>query len=109
MLRYGIGLAIPRGTLLPTWAITLSINVTGSFLIAFLSAIGQRHYPNASFFRPLLITGFCGGFTTFSTFTYEAHSLFARGDTRLAGLYIISSLLFAFAGLLLGYYLGEKM
>lgn len=108
-LRYGIGQAAAHAAMLPSWVVTLVVNVVGSFLIAFLSIWGQRQYPDAIFFRPLLITGFCGGFTTFSTFTYETHSLFTQGDTRLALLYISSSLLLSICGLLLGYYVGSKM
>jgi CrcB protein len=71
---------------------TFLINVTGSFLIGLLLVIldrGDLLHPN---YRPLLVTGFLGGFTTFSSFEWE---MFALGRTTppLALFYGISSVL----------------
>lgn len=83
------------------WA-TLLINVTGSFILGFILRASVGHpalTPNA---RALLATGFCGGYTTFSTFSFETATLIERGDYGRAGMYIllsvVVSLLATFAG-----------
>ena len=106
-LRYGIGQAAAHAAMLPSWVVTLVVNVVGSFLIAFLSIWGQRQYPDAIFFRPLLITGFCGGFTTFSTFTAESYVMFREGAYGLALLYIAGSVLIGLLALWVGLYVSR--
>ena len=65
---------------------TLFINLLGSLVIGFLSAkFQQSHWFEGD--QLLLITGVCGGFTTFSTFSLESLQLIQNGDTPLA-LYI---------------------
>ena len=70
---------------------TLAVNITGSLLLGFLlryvletPAIG----PDA---RALLTTGLCGGYTTFSTFSYETVRLVEDGEYRRAALYVALS------------------
>ena len=73
---------------------TLTVNVTGSFLLGFLLGLQfARGLPDGV--TTLLGTGFCGAFTTFSTFGYETVRLLEEGSTWAAGVN-------AFAGLLLG-------
>ena len=70
---------------------TLAINVTGSLLFGFLLRYALATSvitPNA---RALLTTGFCGGYTTFSTFTYETVTLLLDGEYRRAALYMLLS------------------
>lgn len=93
-----LGPAFPFGT--------LAVNLTGCFLIGLFSAMaGQRGLlgPTGKLF---LMTGFCGAFTTFSTFMLEADSLTQTGGTLKALLYIFASVaagfLFFKAGLFLG-------
>lgn len=60
---------------------TLAVNLAGCFLIGFLSALSDEKFllsPNA---RLLLMAGFCGAFTTFSTFMLETHNLIRAGET----------------------------
>ena len=69
---------------------TFAINITGSFLIGLLLVLSDREdllHPN---FRPLLITGLLGGYTTFSTFEWEVFAL-ARAGSWLACVYGASS------------------
>jgi CrcB protein len=59
---------------------TFLINVGGSFLLGFLGGLlATRALPHADSLRLALGVGFCGGFTTFSTFEYETHALLEDG------------------------------
>src|SRR5258705_8231480 len=90
--RYLASLAIQLGPPFP-WA-TLFVNVTGSFIIGFYAALSG---PDGRLFasaqqRQFVTTGFCGGFTTFSTFSLETFRLFQAGDTRTALVNIAASI-----------------
>ena len=101
MLRFGVGLALVRliGTIAFPLAI-LSVNVVGSFLMGMCVVwLGLRGMTNLS---PLMMTGVLGGFTTFSTFSLEAFTLFERGDLGLAGLYVVLSVVLSILGLVVG-------
>jgi fluoride exporter len=58
--------------------------------------------------RALLTTGFCGGYTTFSTFTYETAALIEDGDYHRAAWYVALSVAFALAGTFLGFGLARE-
>lgn len=59
---------------------TFAINVSGSLLLGFLTGLGLHHaFPKAP--RLVLGTGFCGSYTTFSTFTFETVRLTEEGAT----------------------------
>jgi CrcB protein len=78
---------------------TFAVNLAGSLLLGFLLG-AQRHLglPTAAF--ALLGTGFCGGLTTFSTFSYETLRLLEDGAISEAGLNMLGSLV---AGVLLAW------
>ena len=65
---------------------TFLINVGGSFLLGFLAGLlATRALPHSDSLRLALGVGFCGGFTTFSTFEYENHALLEDGLWLLRG------------------------
>ncbi len=77
---------------------TFLINVGGSFVLGLIGGLLASHtVPHADAIRLALGTGFCGGFTTFSTFEWETHALFEDGVWLPALTNIFLSL---FAGLL---------
>jgi fluoride exporter len=85
MLRYG---AVDASLTLfgPAWPVgTLTVNVVGSFLIGFLAGLVR---PESRFYlephvRMLLMTGFCGGLTTFSFFSWQLLMFVAAGHLML--------------------------
>ena len=93
VLRYGVSLLSQAalGGHFP-WG-TLIVNVLGSCLIGWLAATFSRssHSPLARL-QPLLVAGFCGGFTTFSLFSLETLYLVQVGKPAMALIYIVVSL-----------------
>jgi len=64
------------------WA-TFTINVSGSFAIGFLTIVLARWLPHPNV-RLLVLVGFLGGYTTFSTFAFDSLTLLERGETGLS-------------------------
>jgi CrcB protein len=79
---------------------TFLVNITGCFLIGILYALSERGNILSPAWRMLLITGFCGGFTTFSSFAQENIQLLKAGDFIYFGLYTASSV---FLGIIAAY------
>lgn len=79
-LRYGVSLwaAAHLGATFPYG--TLLINVAGSFVIGLVMAVSTQFRPMSEPLRLLVVTGLLGGFTTFSSLSYEAYSLLAQGN-----------------------------
>ena len=87
--RYGVGLATERLT--ATWPIgTLLVNIVGSFFLG-LFTFWLRTPPFDPALRAALTIGLCGGFTTFSTFSYESVVLGEQGGLARALTYIALS------------------
>ncbi len=82
---------------------TLVVNVLGCFLIGLLIGLCSE----TTYLRLLFITGFCGGFTTFSTFTAESYVMFREGAYGLALLYIAGSVLIGLLALWIGLYVSR--
>ncbi|MDQ0319979.1 CrcB protein [Pararhizobium capsulatum DSM 1112] len=93
VLRYLVGLGTLRsfGPGFP-WG-TLTVNVTGSFLIGVLSEVVIRKFGASPEMRVFLVTGILGGYTTFSAFSLDAVTLFERGETLPAALYVGASVI----------------
>lgn len=81
---------------------TFAVNIIGCFLIGLLWAFFSREVSWSDDGRLLLMTGLCGGFTTFSAFTLEGVSLLKENKTGLLLLYIGASVLTGLAATYIG-------
>ncbi len=93
------GTGFPIGTLL--------VNVSGSLLIGFLLRYATGATGVSPEVRAMLTAGFCGGYTTFSTFSYETLSLVEDGDYGRAALYVSASVVLALAATFGGFALAR--
>ena len=71
---------------------TFAVNVLGSFLIGLLVGLMSKGVLSPEM-KLLLVTGFCGGFTTFSAFANESFSMMKAGDVLLTALYVGASVI----------------
>lgn len=105
MLRYYLSGVVLRfaGGIFP-WG-TLVVNVTGCLFIGFFAALagpeGRLIVP--PHIRLFVMTGFCGGYTTFSTFGFETLRLVQDGEWMYAGWNVASSVAMCLAGVWAGY------
>ena len=90
ILRYAVGRALSSITLLSLPWGTLAVNVAGCFLIGLLCGLKTPLSVEA---RLILVTGLCGGFTTFSTFMNDNLTLADGGQWLTALLYTAASML----------------
>jgi CrcB protein len=107
--RYLIGSALVTryGTRLPIIG-TMTINVTGSFLIGLLMTLITERFGTNQNLRPLLVIGFLGGYTTFSSFEWETYSVIRDGGFWLGIFNIVGSVTLGYAAVWLGAMLARR-
>ncbi|MCB5202082.1 fluoride efflux transporter CrcB [Neorhizobium sp. T786] len=88
---------------------TLVVNVAGSFAIGLLVELIARRLNASTEMRLLIITGFLGGFTTFSAFSLDVISLVERSATLVGITYIVVSVAVSLAAVFAGLALGRSM
>ena len=86
---------------------TFLVNVLGSLLMGIVLGLVIKSNTLSQNQTLFLATGFCGGFTTFSTFAYENHVFLKSGDFITFFLYTITSFIIGLAAIFLGMYLSR--
>ena len=86
---------------------TLFVNVVGSFIIGLVWIYIQNRYHQSENLRLLVVVGFLGGFTTFSSFSLESMNLILDGHWFRGGINIFLTLFLCLAGVLAGMILGR--
>ena len=100
MLRFGCSLLIGSKSFPLS---TLLINITGSLIIGAVIAYSLKNETFNDNWKLFLATGICGGFTTFSAFSFENFQLFENEKFGLLALYIFASVLLGIAGVWMGF------
>jgi fluoride exporter len=109
LTRYVVGTAIVTryGGRFPVVG-TMAINVTGSFLIGLLMTLITERFETGSNLRPLLVIGFLGGYTTFSSFEWESYSAIRDGGYWIGLANIVGSVTLGYAAVWLGALLARR-
>jgi len=102
LARYVAGTAIMGrfGSRFP-WG-TLAVNVSGSFLIGLLMTVLTEHLQLHPNWRLLLVVGFLGGYTTFSSFEYETYQAVRSGGVWIGLLNVVGSVVLGYAAVWIG-------
>ncbi len=103
-LRFVIGKHLNSTTSGIPWG-TFAANILGSLLIGIILGYAAKNDSLTQNQTLLLATGFCGGFTTFSTFAYENHVFLKSGDFTSFAFYTIASFIVGFLAVFLGLFL----
>ena len=102
MARYLLGGMLQRQTGATFPIGTLIINITGSFLLGLILRYAVDTPTVSAEARAFLTVGLCGGYTTFSTFSYETVALMEDGQWPRAALYVALSVGLSIVGVFLG-------
>lgn len=95
------GMAFPWGT--------FTVNTTGALALGFLVRVALATPAISPEMRLLLTTGFCGGYTTFSTFSYETAVMLEHAEYGRATVYVVVSVLASLIGMFFGFMLARAL
>lgn len=103
--RFGIAKAVaPYAPNFPY--ATLIANILSCIILGFLMQLSFRNQVDDTY-KWLIMTGFCGGFSTFSTFSSETFQLFQNGDVVLGVLNVFGSIIICLLAIWVGVWLGK--
>jgi len=104
--RYGVTqlITVPPDSF--PWS-TFWTNVSGSFALGVVLAIVLERFPPSRYARAFAATGFCGAYTTYSTFAVETDLLVKDGHAGIAAAYVVASLVTGFAAVFVGMWLAR--
>lgn len=88
---------------------TLAVNILGCFILGFLASISEDKFLLSPNLRLLLMIGFCGAFTTFSTFILETSNLIRDGETLRAFMNVLLSVVIGFIIFRIGVLFGDLL
>jgi CrcB protein len=88
---------------------TLAVNLAGSLVLGFVMHFSTRSGTVPPELRAALTIGFCGAFTTMSTFSYESLGLIVQGEYGRAGIYLCATIIGCLAAVFGGMMLAERM
>lgn len=106
VLRYLISISLNRTSYSIPWG-TFTVNIVGSLILGLILGVSFKSgYLNNNYVL-FLASGFCGGFTTFSTFAYENQSLLRSGDLLNFSIYTFGSVILGILAIILGVFLSR--
>ena len=88
---------------------TFLVNILGSLLIGLFIGYLGKYFPENHPLKFLLIVGFCGGFTTFSSFALENYNLLQNNNQITAYIYMAASIVLTISAVGLGSYLSKYL
>jgi CrcB protein len=106
-LRYGISSYIQKHISVIFPYGTLVVNIVGSFILGVVMFYLNERELIGNEFRLFLTVGFCGGFTTFSTFSYETMNLFRDSQFSLAIYNVLLNVILCLIGIYLAYLISK--
>ena len=106
--RYGIGLFVTKITTMPIWVATMGVNILGCSLMGFMAAYLSNHPALSEQLRPLIMIGFLGGLTTFSSFALDSATLLEKSQYASLAFYLLGSFAISLLGFFMMYMLTKS-
>lgn len=108
LARYGVDEWVGRRTGAFPWGI-LVVNVTGAFLIGVAVEVTEPRFEDAAWVRTMVVTGFLGAYTTFSTFSLDTYRLLDRGELDQALANVLGTVVLGLLAVWLGLRVGRAL